>query len=109
MSNMQGSKNCLKTQILNEEDRAISVWCYAHNCNLASSNSMKKCQVMKNSFCTGEDIVKTVRWSPKRNARLNQIKLEVQTEDDEIKAGNIKTFARTRWTVNWASLKSIVV
>ena len=79
-SAMQGSKNGLKTQILKEENRAIAIWCYAHNVNLASCDSMKKCQIMKNSFSTNAEIVKTIRWSPKRNARLNAIKAEVETE-----------------------------
>ena len=79
-SAMQGRKNGLKTQILKEENRAIAIWCYAHNVNLASCDSMKKCQIMKNSFSTNGEIVKTIRWSPKRNARLNAIKAEVETE-----------------------------
>ena len=79
-SAMQGSKNGLKTQILKEENRAIAIWCYAHNVNLASCDSMKKCQIMKNSFSTNGEIVKAIRWSPKRNARLNAIKAEVETE-----------------------------
>ena len=79
-SAMQGSKNGLKTQILKAENRAIAIWCYAHNVNLASCDSMKKCQIMKNSFSTNGEIVKTIRWSPKRMARLNAIKAEVETE-----------------------------
>jgi hypothetical protein len=77
-SSMQGKKSGVKSRVLEKESRALSVWCYAHNCNLSAGESLKKCPMMKNVICTSQEIVKSVKWSPKREAMLNRIKEEVR-------------------------------
>ena len=63
---MQGKNSGVKSRILQKENRALSVWCYAHNTNLSACESLKKCKLMKNALSTGLEIVKSVKWSPKR-------------------------------------------
>ena len=73
---MQGKDVGLKTQVLQLENRALTVWCYAHNTNLVASESLKKCKSMKDAISTAELIIKSIKWSPKREATLNRMKQE---------------------------------
>ena len=76
-SSMRGKKSGLKSRILEKEDRALYVWCFAHNCNLAACEAMKEVQLLKNVMSTTPEIVKCIKYSPKRDAWLDRIKEEV--------------------------------
>ena len=65
-SSMRGHEKGLKSRVLLEEDRALYVWCYAHNTNLAACESFKDSILLKNTVSTCEEITKSVKWSPKR-------------------------------------------
>ena len=51
-SAMCETRRGLATQILKEEPRAIYVHCYSHSLNLACSDSVKQCKLMRNALDT---------------------------------------------------------
>ena len=102
-SNMAGIRNGVAKKIRDEEHRALFTHCYGHSLNLAVSDTIKKCALMKSTLDTTHEITKLVKYSPRRESLFNVIK-------DEIAPGNIgiRTLCPTRWTVKADTMKSIV-
>ena len=103
-SSMRGHVKGLKSRVLLEEDRALYVWCYAHNTNLAACESFKDCILLKNTVSTCEEVVKSVKWSPKREYILNLMK-----QEDGVNIIGLISFSKTRWTTKRASLLAILL
>jgi len=71
--------------------------------NLAAGDTIKTCDVMKNTLDTVHEVCKLVKSSPKRDALLQQIKQEVQAD-----IPGIRVLCPTRWTVRADLVKSIL-
>ena len=56
------------------EPSVIYTHCYGHALNLAASDTVKRCNLMKNTVDTVHEICKLVKSSPKRDGLLQQIK-----------------------------------
>jgi len=102
-STMSGIKSGVAKLIMDMEPSAIYTHCYGHALNLAASDTVKRCTLMKNTLDTTHEICKLVKCSPKRDALLQQIKQDVQ-------AGipGIRVLCPTRWTIRADSIKSIL-
>ena len=68
-----GAKNGVAVQIKNEESRALYTHCYAHSINLAVGDTMKSCPVLKDTIDNTYELIKLVKKSPKRDAKLRAI------------------------------------
>lgn len=68
---------------------------------------MKQSKVCSEAMELGFEISKLIKFSPKRNTALDNIKAE-DPEDDSISNNGIRTFCPTRWTVRGASIASIL-
>ena len=102
-STMSGIKNVVAKLFMDKEPSAIYTHCYGHALNLATGDTIKRCSVMKNTLDTVHEICKLVKYSPKRDALLQQIKQEVQADTP-----GIRVLCPTRWTVRADSVKSIL-
>ena len=51
-SSMSGTKSRVATRILEEEPRALCTHCYGHALNLACSDAIKGCKLMRNALDT---------------------------------------------------------
>ena len=100
---MTGSTNGVATQICEEEPKALFLHCYGHAVNLAVSDTVKGCQVVKDALDTAFEVSKLISFTPKRAAKLHELKAEFSS----IGAG-FRVLCPTRWTVRAASLKSIL-
>ena len=102
-SNMSGLRKGVAKQIQEDEPRAIYTHCYGHSLNLAASDTMQKCKVMKAALETTFEITKLVKYSPRREQLFKEIK-------DEIAPGSpgIRVLCPTRWTVRADSMMSII-
>ena len=102
-SNMSGVRNGVATQIQEDEPRAIYTHCYGHSLNLAASDTIRKCKVMKAALETTFEITKLVKYSPRRERLFEEIK-------DEIAPGSpgVRVLCPTRWTVRADSMMSII-
>ena len=54
------------------------------------------------------EVSKLIRFSPKRNAAFNRIKVENQAEDESGPSIGIRSFCSTRWTVRGDAIESII-
>ena len=102
-SNMSGVRNGVATQIQEDEPRAIYTHCYGHSLNLAASDTIRKCKVMKAALETTFEITKLVKYSPRRERLFEEIK-------DEIAPGSpgVRVLCPIRWTVRADSMMSII-
>ena len=98
-----GCKAGVAKLILDEESRAIYTHCYGHSLNLACNDIIKRCAIVRNAFDTANDITKLFKKSPRRDAILNQLKLDVTYPSP-----GIRTLCPTRWTTNAECLGRII-
>ena len=80
---MAGSRG-VATQILQAESRAVYTHCYGHALNLACSDTVKQCKVMRSAFDTVHEITKVVKTSPRRQANLERLKQQLVIESPGI-------------------------
>ena len=102
-STMSGSRTGVARQIQHEEPRAIFTHCYGHALNLSVSDTIKKCKLLKNCLDICFEIIKLIKWSPKRECMLAKLKEEIGDT-----APNVRTLCPTRWTVRAASISSVM-
>jgi len=69
-ANMAGAQNGVAAQLLNEEPRATFTHCYGHALNLATSDTVKKNKILRNTLDTMLGISKLIKFSPRRDAKL---------------------------------------
>ncbi len=89
-SNMSGSKNGVVAKVLAKEKRAV----YTH----------KQSKVCSEALELGFEISKLIKFSPKRNTALDNI----NAEDPSMSSNGIQIFCPRRWTVQGASIASIL-
>ena len=76
---MMATAQCLvpksvATIIKSDEPIAFFTYFYGHNINLASSHSMKTSRSMKDALETTHAITRLIKYSPKRDAKLKQMR-----------------------------------
>ena len=63
-TSMSGIRSGVATHILQEEPRALYTHCYGHSLNLACSDTIKKCTLMRNALNIVHEITNLVNKSP---------------------------------------------
>ena len=107
-SNMASSKHGVAVQLLAEEPHALLTHCYGHALNLTVADAIKQSKVYHDALGTAFEISKLIRFSPKRNAAFNKIKVENSAEDKSGPSHGIRSFCPTRWTVRGDPIASII-
>ena len=102
-STMAGAKVGVAVKIQEKEPRAVFTHCFGHALNLSVSDTIKQSGIMKDCLDTSYELIKLIKFSPKREAMLCQLK-----EENESEAPSIRIMCPTRWTVRAASLASIM-
>eukprot|EP00731_Ephydatia_muelleri_P007396 Em0003g1644a len=102
-STMAGARAGVAVKIQELEPRAVFTHCYGHVLNLAVNDTITKVPKMKDCLDTCYEIVKLIKFSPKREAMLSQLKEEMGSD-----APGVRTLCPTRWTVLAESLYSIL-
>ena len=69
-STMAGAKTGVAVQISELEPRAVFTHCYGHALNLAVSDTIKQSTLMRDCLDTCYEVVKLIKFSPKREAML---------------------------------------
>jgi len=59
-----GLKSGVATQLSEDELRAIYTHCYGHAFNLACSDTIKQCMLMRDALDTTHEITKLIKKSP---------------------------------------------
>ena len=107
-SNMAGSKRGVAAQLQAEEPRALLTHRYGHALNLAIADAMKQSKVCCDALDTAFEVSKLIRFSPKRNAAFDRIKVENPAEEESASSHGIRSFRPTRWTVRGDAIESII-
>ena len=102
-SAMCGAKKGVAKVLRDEEPRAILTHCYAHALNLAVSDCVKQCNVIKCSFDVVGEVSKLIKKSPKRDAAFEKLKADLAPETP-----GFRVLCPTRWTVRAATLQSVI-
>ena len=100
---MKGPRSGVAKQLLDEEPRAIYTHCYGHSLNLAISDTIKGCKIMKDSLDFIFEVSKLVKFSPKRDVHFEKLKHELAPDSP-----GFRVLCPTRWTVRAASFKSVI-
>ena len=100
---MQGCRNGLAVQILQEEPRALNIHCYGHSLNLVCQDVIRFVKPLKNALDVVFELSKLLKFSSKRNAHYKSIHAEVPPEQP-----GFRTLCSTRWTVRSSSLDGIL-
>ena len=106
-STMSGAKTGVAAQMKKSETRCLYCHCYGHSFNLACAHCIRR---VKNNQKEALDTTyekELVKNPLKRDAKLQQIKEELQHETSESSPG-IRLLCPTRWTVLASAIHSIV-
>lgn len=77
--------------------------CYRHALSLAVSDTIKKYRPVRDCLDTCFELVKLIKFFPKREAMLRELKMEINSD-----APDLRTMYLTRWTDRADFLVSIV-
>ena len=100
---MAGAKGGVAVKIQELEPKAVVTHCYGHALNLSMIDTMKKSTVMRDCLDTCYELVKLIKYSPKREAMLCQ-----QKEETDSEALSLCALCSTRWTLRAKSLARII-
>ena len=106
-ANMSGSRGGVSARLQEKEPRAVLTHCYGHALNLAVGDCIKKSTICRDALDVSFEIAKLLRFSPKRAATFDRIRVEDPMEDNAPSQG-IRAFCPTRWTVRGDALESIL-
>ena len=101
-STMAGAKAGVATKVELIEPRAVFTHCFGHALNLGVADTIKQTLAMKECLDTCFEVVKLIKFSPKREALLRELKEEISSE-----APGVRTLCPTRCIVCAESLSSI--
>ena len=87
-------------RLCDEEPRALYLHCHAHALNLAVGDSIKRCKYTKDALDVAFEVLKLVKFSPKRAAELEK--------EYALDSPGFHVLCPTHWTVRAASLKSLL-
>ena len=94
---MLGKKSGVAKQIQECEPKALSTHCHGHSLSLSVKDA------------TNHEIVKLVKYSPKRENLLGELKKNLQYEGDEdVIAGGLTNFSATRWMIRAICFERVI-
>ena len=91
-STMKGERKGVATQILAENPKAVYVHCFGHSLNLTAQDMVHPNKRFKDCLDDTYQLVKLLRWSPKRSAMLAKIK----SQTDDTAGVGVRTLCPTR-------------
>ena len=74
-SNMIGKKPGVAAETIEIEPKALACHCHSHSLNLSVKTTMEQCKLLKNVIGTVGEICILVKFSPKRERLLEEIKM----------------------------------
>ncbi|CAB4030796.1 zinc finger MYM-type 1-like [Paramuricea clavata] len=111
-SNMLGKKSGVAKQIQECEAKALPTHCHGHSLSLGVKDATNNCQILSNTMNNTNEIVKLVKYSPKRENLLGELKENLQYKDEEEEdaaaAAGLTKFSATRWTVRAICFERVI-
>ena len=110
-SNMLGKKTGVATRIKELQPKALDTHCHGHSLNLAVKGMTNECKLLNDTKGTVGEICILVKYSPKRDNMLGDIKKNIEMEGgntDEQSCETLAKFSITRWTVRSGCYKKVI-
>lgn len=105
---MLGHKTGVAKRIQDVQPKAHPTHCHGHSLSLSVKDTVKNCKLLLNTMDTAKEIVTLIKFFPKRERLLGDIK---ENLDEEHAAGGIITLCPTRvtrWTVRTSCFQRII-
>ena len=77
---MVGLRSGLATQILDKSPKAFLIHCFAHALNLSVNDMVRQIPFLDNIMSNSLEFSNLIRLSPKRNALLDKLHVELAAE-----------------------------
>ena len=107
-SNMLGPKTGVARRIQEVAPKAHPTHCYAHSLSLSVKDMTCNCQLLSLTMDIAKEIVTLIKFSPKRESLLQQLKENLETEDEDASSRGIIGLCPTRWTVRASCFRRIL-
>ena len=104
-SSMLGKKSGVPKQILDIQPKAFATHCHCHSLSLSVKETTKESKILSDTMDTSGEIAILVKYSPKREQKLESIK--VMYEEDKA-VNRISKLSTTRWTVRANCFQRII-
>ena len=101
---MSGAKKGVAKKISDIENRAIYTHCYGHTLNLACSDAVKGCKILRDTLDTTREITKLIKFHRKEKQYSRKSKKDIYID---LETPGISLLCPTRWTVHGDSLCSV--
>jgi hypothetical protein len=103
--NMMGHISGVAKLIKVEQPNALVTHCHAHSLSLSVKSTTEQCKILSDVMNTSKEIVNLIKYSPKRENILGDIKKNLQ---EEVSTGGILKLSATRWTIRAVCFKRIL-
>ena len=104
-SNMLGKKSSVAKQILDIQPKAFATHCHCHSLSLSVKETTKESKILSDTMDTSGEIAILVKYSPKREQKLESIKVTYQEDEAVNRISNLYT---TRWTIRANCFQRII-
>jgi len=75
-STMAGACNGVTAKVQAMEPKAVFIHYYGYTLTMAVGDTIKKCIMLRDCLDTCYELIKLIKWSPKRDAVLTRLKEE---------------------------------
>lgn len=79
-SNILGKKSGVAKQISELQPKAFVTHCHGHSLSLTTKDTVKNCQLLSHTMDTAKELVVLIKYSPKRETILGDIKENIKEE-----------------------------
>ena len=110
-STMLGKKSGGATQLSAIQPKALPTHCFGHSVSLAVKDFTSDCKLLCDTMGTVGEITVLVKFSPKREKMLGDIKENVEGLDQEglaVRRESLDKLCATRWTVRASCFQKII-
>ena len=87
-SNMLGKRSGVAKQILEIQPKALPTHCHGHSLSLGVKDATSSCKILSDTMNNTKEIVKLVKFSPKRDTLFGDIKsnicFEGESEEEDV-------------------------
>ena len=104
-SNMLGKKSGVAKKIQEMQPKAFPTHCHCHSLSLSVKDTTKESKILSETMDTSGEIAVLVKYSPKREQKLESIK---EMEEEDQSTNRISKLSTTRWTVRANSFQRII-
>ena len=96
---MSGVCNGVQALVKRVANQALYVHCLAHSLNLCVQEASKQCVLVQSVMEMVYDLIKLIKFSPKRLALFENFRTEVSIQSGETLQPSLRTLCPTRCTL----------